>query len=161
VPTGNLQHSSVSPKNVIFRSSERRASATYGRALREHRSLQFQLKEALSREEALRRQNDDLIQQQELLSKLFTGREDAAKRITLTPRESEILGLVLAGNPSKNIAADLHISMRTVENHRACIMKKTGSTSLPALVRFVLAAAWHDASQTVYPNRISNCRVAC
>ena len=50
--------------------------------------------------------------------------------------------LVLAGHPSKNIAADLNISRRTVENHRASIMKRTGSKSLPALARLALAAAW-------------------
>jgi two-component system, chemotaxis family, CheB/CheR fusion protein len=52
--------------------------------------------------------------------------------------------LVLAGHPSKNIAADLGISQRTVENHRALIMKKTGSKSLPALARLAVAASARD-----------------
>jgi two-component system CheB/CheR fusion protein len=51
------------------------------------------------------------------------------------------MDMVLAGHPSKNIAADLGISQRTVENHRASIMRKTGSKSLPALARLALAAA--------------------
>ena len=59
----------------------------------------------------------------------------------LTPRQSEIMTLVLDGHPSKNIAADLGISRRTVENHRAAIMHKTGSKSLPALARLVLEAS--------------------
>jgi len=59
----------------------------------------------------------------------------------LTPREHQIMDLVLAGHPSKNIAADLGVSQRTVENHRASIMKKTGSKSIPALIRLALAAA--------------------
>ena len=58
----------------------------------------------------------------------------------LTPRQRQIMDMVLAGHPSKNIAADLGISQRTVENHRASIMKKTGSKSLPALARLALAA---------------------
>jgi two-component system CheB/CheR fusion protein len=58
----------------------------------------------------------------------------------LTARQRQILDLVLAGHPSKNIAADLGISQRTVDNHRAAIMRKTGSKSLPALIRTALAA---------------------
>ena len=53
--------------------------------------------------------------------------------------------LVLSGHPSKNIAADLGISQRTVKSHRATIMTRTGSKSLPALARLALAAsAWKD-----------------
>jgi two-component system CheB/CheR fusion protein len=59
----------------------------------------------------------------------------------LTPRQREIMKLVLKGHPSKIIAADLGISQRTVENHRASIMHKTGATSLPALARLVIAAS--------------------
>ncbi|OYU50450.1 MAG: histidine kinase [Rhizobiales bacterium PAR1] len=68
--------------------------------------------------------------------------EQAAARVArLTTRQREIMDLVLAGHPNKNIAADLGISQRTVENHRAAIMQKTGSKSLPALARlaFVLS----------------------
>jgi two-component system CheB/CheR fusion protein len=73
-------------------------------------------------------------------------REKAAKQLAeLTLREREIMDLVLAGHASKNIAAQLGISQRTVENHRAAIMKKTGSTSLPALARLALTAAWKRA----------------
>ncbi len=64
----------------------------------------------------------------------------AAKIESLTPRQSEILQLVLAGAASKNIAADLHISQRTVDNHRAAIMRKVGAKSLSALIRVALAA---------------------
>jgi len=52
-----------------------------------------------------------------------------------------VMERVLAGQPSKNIAADLNISQRTVENHRAAIMKRTGSKSLPALARLALLAS--------------------
>jgi two-component system CheB/CheR fusion protein len=66
--------------------------------------------------------------------------EAAAHIAGLTAREREVMRLVLAGHPSKNIAADLGISQRTVENHRSAIMKKTGAASLPALARLALAA---------------------
>jgi two-component system, chemotaxis family, CheB/CheR fusion protein len=74
-------------------------------------------------------------------SKRTAWRDDAAARLAgLTARQRQIMDMVLAGHPSKNIAADLGISQRTIENHRAAIMKKTGSKSLPALIRLAVAA---------------------
>ena len=74
-------------------------------------------------------------------NKALEWREAAASHIAaLTKRQRQIMDMVLAGHPSKNIAADLGISQRTVENHRALIMKKTGSKSLPALARLAVAA---------------------
>jgi hypothetical protein len=46
-----------------------------------------------------------------------------------------------------SVAADLGLSQRTVENHRAAIMRKTGSKSLPALARVALAAAWNGTGE--------------
>jgi two-component system CheB/CheR fusion protein len=76
---------------------------------------------------------------------LSCWREDAIRRIAdLTTRLRQIMQLVLAGHPSKNIATDLGISPRTVENHRASIMRKTASKSLPLPVGLALAAAGRD-----------------
>ena len=74
-------------------------------------------------------------------TKLSVWREAATASIAgLTARQRQVMDLVLAGQPSKNIAADLGVSQRTVENHRAAVMKKTGSRSIPALIRLALAA---------------------
>ena len=67
-------------------------------------------------------------------------RQHAGHLAGLTARQRDVMERVLAGQPSKNIAADLGISQRTVENHRAGIMKRTGSKSLPALARLALLA---------------------
>jgi two-component system CheB/CheR fusion protein len=76
-------------------------------------------------------------------NKSIAWRQSAADHMAdLTARQREIMDRVLAGQPSKVIATALGISQRTVENHRAAIMKKTGCKSLPALARLALAAAW-------------------
>lgn len=69
----------------------------------------------------------------------------------LTPRQRQIMDRVLAGQLSKNIAADLNISQRTVENHRAAIMRRTGATSLPALARMAVGAAAGADQKGVVP----------
>ena len=55
----------------------------------------------------------------------------------LTPRETEVMELVVQGCANKVIAQDLGVSQRTVEIHRARVMEKMGMRSLAALVRAV------------------------
>jgi FixJ family two-component response regulator len=83
-----------------------------------------------------------VLQQTHNAPHLFGDRDAAlARTATLSARERQVMNMVLEGNPNKNIAADLGISQRTVETHRANIMKKMGAKSLPALLRMTLAAA--------------------
>ena len=69
------------------------------------------------------------------------SREEIAARIAaLTPRERQVMDLVVAGRLNKLIARDLGISQRTVEIHRARVMQKMQVSSVPQLVQFVIRA---------------------
>jgi FixJ family two-component response regulator len=56
----------------------------------------------------------------------------------LTPREREVMDMMIDGNANKVIAIDLGISQRTVEIHRSRVMEKMGTHSLAHLVRMVI-----------------------
>lgn len=138
-----LQHQTTSRTSLADISGlaprARRAVAGYERALAEQ---EIQLREARAREAALLRQQDQLVRTQEAFRGLFDLREQAVNGVAkLTQRQHQIMGMVVAGHLSKIIAWELGISQRTVENHRAAIMQKTGAKSLPALARLALAAA--------------------
>jgi two-component system, LuxR family, response regulator FixJ len=57
---------------------------------------------------------------------------------SLTPREREVMILMTRGMPNKVMAAELGVSQRTVEIHRARVMEKSGAASLAQLVRMTL-----------------------
>jgi FixJ family two-component response regulator len=67
-------------------------------------------------------------------------RSEVAKRLdTLTPREREVMNLVVEGEANKAIAIDLGLSERTVEIHRAKVMEKMRARSVAHLVRLHLS----------------------
>lgn len=73
------------------------------------------------------------------------GRAALEARIaSLTAREAEVARAVLAGRQNKQIAADLGISLKTVEIHRHNAMDKMGATSAADLVRLLVAAGWAE-----------------
>ncbi|MEA5155284.1 response regulator transcription factor [Raineyella sp.] len=69
----------------------------------------------------------------------FRARTEVQQKVdSLTPREREILRLVVEGLPSQNIARRLSMSVKTVDVHRARIKAKTDADSISTLVRDVL-----------------------
>lgn len=66
-------------------------------------------------------------------------------KVPLTEREQEIARLVAAGQMSKEIAAQLNLSVRTVEKHRANIMEKVGVREVASLTRWCIQAGLVDS----------------
>ena len=63
-----------------------------------------------------------------------------ARLAALSPREREVLALLVEGRMNKIIAAELGISAKTVEDHRASIMRKMQVRSVAELVRLAADA---------------------
>ncbi|MFI4861612.1 MAG: response regulator transcription factor [Phycisphaerales bacterium JB063] len=66
-------------------------------------------------------------------------REIAGRAERLTPREVQVMGLVVQGKLNKQIATELGLSHKTIEVHRAHVMEKMQAGSLAELVRMSVA----------------------
>jgi len=64
-----------------------------------------------------------------------SGVADTSPPASLTPQERRVLERISQSQTNKQIAAELHLSVRTVEHHRASLMKKLGAHGVAALVR--------------------------
>lgn len=71
--------------------------------------------------------------------KLQESADAHAKFALLSTREAQVLQGIVAGKANKVISAELKISLKTVEAHRASLMKKMSVKSVPELVKLVLA----------------------
>lgn len=83
----------------------------------------------------------DAIEHDRGIREEMSHRAEAVERIEkLTPREREVMGLVVEGLANKQVAARLGISEKTVEAHRSHIMKKVRADGLAQLVRIAMSA---------------------
>lgn len=91
----------------------------------DHNTLLGRIEQCIEKEKKLRTrriQHDEIVRRIDLL----------------TPREREVMQLVVEGKLNKIIAAELNISSKTVEAHRANMMDKMQADSLAELMRMVL-----------------------
>ncbi|HYB11018.1 MAG TPA: response regulator [Alphaproteobacteria bacterium] len=99
----------------------------------------FEFLEKPLREDHLLESVERAFEQDEAVRRRSAALEEIANRInSLTPRQHEIMRLVVDGEPNKAIAQRLDISFRTVEIHRARVMEKMQARSLSDLVRMVI-----------------------
>jgi len=73
-----------------------------------------------------------------LLQQMLKIRTDVNQACALTSREREVVRLLSEGRSNKDIGSNLHISVKTVEAHRATVMRKLGYTSITELVRYAI-----------------------
>jgi FixJ family two-component response regulator len=95
-----------------------------------HSMLVEKIREALAKIEAKSREEE-------------TGSREKDRLSGVTPREREITRMLIAGKSSKQIAAELGLSYRTVCNHRANLLAKTGAENTADLVRMALTAGFN------------------
>jgi len=67
----------------------------------------------------------------------------------LSPREAEVLQLIAEGNANKNIAAELNLSIKTVERHRQRLMNRLGIHDIAGLTRYAISKGVIETGRAV------------
>ena len=75
--------------------------------------------------------------------------ESWARLAKLTPRELEVFEWLIAGLINKEIAEEVGVTLRTIKEHRARVMQKTGAVSVVELVRLAMKAGVAPAQPKV------------
>ncbi len=92
-----------------------------------------------------------------LLSRIRRGEAETVSRhpllAQLTPREFQVLGLIIEGKASKEIAVILNLGVETVRSYRKTMMKKLGVNNVAGLIRVALAAGLADKIQQGAPGK--------
>jgi len=74
----------------------------------------------------------------EVLLDLAVNDEPDRQGVRLTPRELQVAQLIAEGKSSKDVANQIHISVKTVECYRASVMRKSGCRNAAEFVRFAV-----------------------
>jgi DNA-binding NarL/FixJ family response regulator len=82
----------------------------------------------------------------ELAVQGLTSASESDLLADLSPRERQIIILVVKGHSSAAIGEQLHLSPKTVDTYRSRLMSKLGVADVPALVRFAIRAELIDAN---------------
>ena len=91
-----------------------------------------------------------------LLSRIRRGDSETAGRhpllAQLTPREFQVLGLIVEGKATKDIAVLLNLGVETVRSYRKTMMKKLQVNNVAGLIRIALSAGMASKFQHGVPN---------
>ena len=109
------------------------------------RALDF-LEKPLDHSKLIAAIDEALLRNEKLQEQAETGHAFAALLATLTPREREVMEMIVTGRHNLDIAEAMGISTRTVEVHKARVMQKLKVDSIAQLVRLSLGVADSNGS---------------
>jgi two-component system invasion response regulator UvrY len=88
-----------------------------------------------------------------LAFQMFSQKDEGSPFSTLSPREQQIIVMVVNGKSSTVIGAELHLSPKTVATYRSRLMAKLGVSDVPGLVRLAVRYKLVDSDEDMRGRR--------